>query len=563
MRKVRGRSSLVVAAVMMALLDPPVLAAPVVQESESIGDVAFPISCAAEAQEPFDHAVALLHHMTYSQARAEFSTIAANHPQCAMAYWGIAMTLFQPLWPTRPTPDDMRRGREVLSRAQRMDAGSERERLYIAAASAFFESTDAGYWERIEQWAERSRHVHEAYPDDIEAAAFFALSHLAVAPAAGGGKNNDEAALVIKGILRKSPTHPGAIHYLIHANDADGRQGESLDVVERYSTIAPRNPHALHMPTHIYVRLGRWQRVIDGNRQAAVAALENPAGDEGQWVWDEFPHAIEYLVYGLLQIGDDSTAAEQIQRLRHTPDLQPSFKTAFHLSSIPARYALERHDWAMARDLEPRPGEDLEWARFPWPEAVTWFARGIGAARLGDIQAGRAALARLSVLQQASADLGEDLFARQTEILRLGVDAWVSLAAANHDRAIELMEEAVELEANTPKHPVTPAPTLPAAELLGDLLLELDRPAASLEAYRTSLEHTPGRLNSIVGAARAADRSGDTIVAVRYYRQAAAGIINGSPRAELVEARAYLERQGGDRPTQTPSRRLDSRQPWL
>jgi len=543
-RNVVGRFLLSAAASAMLLTAPSPLMARAAQEAESIGDVTFPISCAPETQEPFNHAVALLHHMTYSGARAEFSAIAANHPQCAMAYWGIAMTLFQPLWPTRPGADELGRGRELLSRARRMDAGSERERLYLDAASAFFESTDAAYWDRIREWAERSRIVYETYPDDLEAAAFFALSHLSVAPATGGLRNNEEAAAVLDSILRRSPTHPGAIHYTIHANDADGRAGESLDVVERYSAIAPRNPHALHMPTHIWVRLGRWQDVIDGNRKAALAALENPAGDRGQWVWDEFPHAIEYLVYALLQIGDDSTAAQQMQRLRGTPDLQPGFKTAFHLSSIPARYALERRDWTMARGLEPRPGADLEWARFPWPEAVSWFARGIGAARLGDMQAARDALARLSVLRQASADLGEDLFARQTEILRLGVDAWVSWATADPDGAVGLMEAAVELEAATPKHPVTPAPTLPATEMLGDLLLELDRPAAALEAYRVALARTPGRLNGIIGAARAADRMGDADAAVRYYGLAVAQVIAGSHRPELMEARAYLKRHG-------------------
>lgn len=536
-----ARASLVVNALTLNLLSLSFPAAASALQTESIGEVTFPISCAREVRDPFNHAVALLHHMTYSGARAEFTAISRTDPQCAMAYWGIAMTLFQPLWPTRPTADDIRRGRELLASARTMNA-TEREKMYVAAASAFFEPTDATYWERIGSWAERTRNVYEAYPDDIDAAAFFALSHLAVAPATGDLRNNEEAAEVLEGILRKSPTHPGAIHYMIHANDADGRQDRSLDVVRRYATIAPRNPHALHMPTHVYVRLGEWRSVIDGNRQAALAALENPAGDDGQWVWDEFPHAIEYLVYALLQTADDSAALEQIGRLQRTADLQPSFKTAFHLSSVPARYALERRDWVMARELEPRPGAGLEWARFPWPEAVTWFARAIGAARLGDVESAQTALSRLAVLRQASEDLGEDLFARQTEILRLEADAWVSWSRADHDRAVRLMREAVALEAATPKHPVTPAPTLPAAELLGDLLLELDRPAAALDAYRTSLERAPGRLNSLIGAARAADRSGNTAAAVAYYRQARTQIVDESPRPERVEADAYLAR---------------------
>jgi len=259
-------------------------------------------------------------------------------------------------------------------------------------------------------------------------------------------------------------------------------------------------------------------------------------------VWDEFPHAIEYLVHALLQTGDDSAALEQMRRLQRTADLQPSFKTAFHLSSVPARYALERRDWVMALELEPRAEAGLEWARFPWPEAVTWFARAMGAARLGDVQSAQAALSRLADLRQASEDLGEDLFARQTEILRLEADAWVSWSRVDHDRAVRLMQQAVALEAATPKHPVTPAPTLPAAELLGDLLLELDRPTAALDAYRTSLARAPGRPNSLIGAARAADGSGDTAAAVAYYRQARDQIVHESPRLERVEADACLAR---------------------
>jgi len=545
--KHRAKRGTFIAALSLALLNPPFTAGARAQQPESLGDVAFQVSCATEVQAPLNRAVALLHHMTYPRARAEFSAIAAGHPECAMAYWGIAMTLFQPLWPTRPTADDLRRGREALSMARKAGPGSERERMYVAAAGAFFDSPDADYWERIAGWERATRQLYEANPGDLEAAAFFALSHLAVAPSTGGLINNEEAAEVLEDILRQVPTHPGAIHYMIHANDADARQDESLDVVARYSTIAPRNPHALHMPTHIYVRRGDWGDVVEGNLQAALAALESPAGDQGQWVWDEFPHAIEYLVYALLQTGDDRGALEQMVRLQETRRLQPGFKTAFHLSSVPARYALERRDWGMAAGLEPRPDETLEWDQFPWPEAVTRFARGVGAARLGDVRSAQEAGSRLSALREASSASGEDLFARQTEILRLGLDAWTAWATGDGERAVTLMREAVELEATTPKHAVTPAPTLPASEMLGDLLMELNRPEAALEAYRASLARTPGRLNGLIGAARAAARSGDVASAVGYYREVRGQLVEDSPRPEAIEASAYLDGHGGGR----------------
>ncbi len=509
---------------------------------ESLGVVHFEVSCKEETQPRFDRAVALLHHMTYSRARAEFSAIAAADPGCAMAHWGIAMTYFQPLWPTRPGAEDLRRGWEEASRAREMPATTRRETMFINSTAAFFDPSLEDYWERIARWADELRALYEAYPDDIEAKAFYALSLLATAPASGELTHQEQAASVLKEILAVEPTHPGAIHYTIHANDAPGRERESLDVVRRYGEIAPRNPHALHMPTHIYVRLGEWADVIAGNRMAAEAALENPAGDRQQWVWDEFPHATEYLVYALLQVGDDTAALAAMTRLQQTADLQPSFKTAFHLSSIPARYALERRDWAQAESLVPRPDPRLTWDLFPWPEAVTWFARGIGAARTGNVPAARAAVERLVALRDASKRLGEDLFTRQTEVLQLGAEAWLDEAEHDGDGAIRLMQEAVRLEAGTPKPPVTPAPILPASELLGDLLLELDRPEEALRAYQSTLKAEPRRFDSLVGAARSARKMGDSALATTYYRELRALAVTGSPRPELAEAADYLSR---------------------
>ena len=511
--------------------------------AQDLGTVDFVTSCAGVPPEAFDRAVALLHHMTYSGARSAFAAIAESHPDCGMAHWGVAMTLFQPLWPTRPSAADLERGWQEVQAARSAGLPTGREQMYVAAVSAFFDPARTDYWDRIRAWAAAMAELVEAYPDDVEARAFFALSHLAVPPAPGDTTHGATAAAVLATILRDRPAHPGAIHYTIHANDAAGREHESLDVVRGYATVAPRNPHALHMPTHIFVRLGEWQGVIDGNRRAAEAALENPAGDAGQWVWDEFPHAIEYLVYAYLQVGDDAGAAREMNRLRGTANLEPTFKTAFHLSSIPARDALERRDWAAAAKLEPRPGAGLAWENFPWPEAVTWFARGIGSARSGDAAGARAAEARLTELRDASARLGETLFATQTEILRLGVAAWLAHLDGDAATAVQRLEQAATLENTTPKPPVTPAPTLPAHELLGDLLLELGRPADALRAYQASLAAAPGRLNSLAGAARAATAAGDVALAARLYEELRSRAIAGSTRAEVLEARAITGRR--------------------
>lgn len=477
----------------------------------ALGSVHFPVSCSAAAQHDFDQALALLHHMTYPQARSAFAAVVTREPDCAMAHWGVAMTLFQPLWPTRPTPADLARGAHEVAAARAAPPPTEREQSFIDAAAAFFDNEgEPTYWDRINRWEAAMRRAHEAFPQDDEATAFYALSHLAVAPANRNARENaDRAAALLLPVYERNPEHPGAMHYLVHANDTPGRERQLLEVVRKYESIAPQNPHALHMPTHIYTRLGDWPSVIRGNQRAAEAALAHPAGDEGQYVWDEFAHAIEYLVYAHLQQGDDEAALVQLRRLQEQPRMEPSFKTAFHLSSTAARHALERGDWKAAADLPVRTPDTLAWDKYPWPEGVTWFARGVGAARLGDAEGAQVAIARLAQLEATAEASGENLFARNIRVLRLAVEGWRAQAQGDTGRARDLLTQAAALEAETPKHAVTPGPTLPAEEQLGDLLMQQDRAAEALAAYDRALKAYPERFNSLLGAARAALASGD------------------------------------------------------
>ncbi|HSA56064.1 MAG TPA: hypothetical protein VLE53_10185 [Gemmatimonadaceae bacterium] len=508
-----------------------------------LGIVDFPVSCSASARIQFNDGVALLHHMTYPRAREIFEAVAVADPRCAMAHWGIAMTLFQPLWPTRPGPAELARGWAAVQRAYALRPGSERERLYVDAAAAFFrEPEGSDYWLRIRRWEEAMAKTYAALPQDPEAAAFYALAHLATTPATEVTRAHaDRAAELLLPLYERNPDHPGAMHYLVHANDVPGRERESLGIIRRYETIAPRNPHALHMPTHVYTRLGDWEAVIRGNLGAAEAALLHPAGDRGEFVWDEFPHAIEYLVYAHLQQGADDAAAAQLRRLEETPRLEPSFKTAFHMASTRARYALERHDWRAAGALVAREPAMLAWDRFPWPEAVTWFARAIGAARGGDLASAKASVERLNVLERAATSAGEELFARNIRILRLGAAAWLA-HGMGQDTGVALLREAAALEASTPKHAVTPGPTIPAEELLGDLLMARRTPAEALPAYRRSLESYPRRFNSVLGAARAARATGDSAAARVYYGQLLELAPRSVRRAPFDEARAFMAR---------------------
>jgi tetratricopeptide (TPR) repeat protein len=511
------------------------------QREQALGKLSFPISCSAPAQAMFDRGIALLHHMTYQQARETFRRVTTLDPRCAMAHWGIAMTLFQPLWPTRPGPNELRLGREAIETARRLEPPTERERLFVEAAGAFFTADSLDYWDRIRRWERAMQTVHAALPQDAEATAFYALAHLATAPSDAGARAYfDRAAELLVGIYETNPEHPGAMHYIVHANDAAGRERELPEIVRKYDASAPGNPHALHMPTHISTRLGDWDAVVRGNLRAAEAALAFPAGDQGQFVWDEFPHAIEYLLYAYLQQGADSLAARQLARLHDTKRLEPTFKTAFTLASTRARYALERRDWREAATLMPRDPGTLPWDRFKWAEAVTWFARGLGAAHERDLAKARTAATRLAELEAGATQAGESLFGRQIRVLRLTVDAWLAHASSNRDSSVTLMREAAALEESTPKHAVTPAPTLPASELLGDLLLAQGRTAEALDAYRRSLALYPRRINSLLGAARAAHLLGDQALARTMYEEVIAVAGGGTRRTVLDEARAFI-----------------------
>jgi tetratricopeptide (TPR) repeat protein len=507
--------------------------------------VDFPVTCSGQAQAEFNRAVALLHHMTYPEAREAFQHVAQTDPECAMAHWGIAMTLFQPLWPTRPRPDALQRGWEEVQQAKALQPPTERERLFVAAAEAFFlDPASSDYWLRIRRWEQATEKVYASFPDDSEAAAFYALAHLATTPTDTISRAHaDRAAAILLRVYERHPDHPGAMHYLVHANDVPGRERESQEITRKYAAVAPRNPHALHMPTHIATRLGDWPAVVRGNLRAAEASLEVPAGDQGQFVWDEYPHTVEYLVYAYLQEGVDDSAAAQLQRLHATARLEPTFKTAFHLASTRARFALERRAWEEAALLVPREPPALDWDRFSWPEAITHFARGLGAVRLGNATEAKASSERLRDLEAATRKAGENLFARNIGVLRLELDAWLAHAAGQADSSVALLQAAVALEASTPKHAVTPGPTLPALELLGDLLMEQRRPAEALASYTHSLERYPRRFNGLLGAARAARALGDESQARTYYRDLLAVAGGGTRQSALSEAQRYVEQR--------------------
>ncbi len=534
------RFALVVAA-LVACAGPEAEQAAHKHNEAALGAVHFHVSCSADVSANFDRAVALLHHMQYEESRAAFERIAEADPGCGMAHWGIAMTLFQPLWPERPEPKALRRGWKETRRAEELGTGADREADLVTAAGAFFRDPEsAEWWTRIHRWSEAMNRASAARPDDIETAAFYALSQLAVGQVAPDRMAyHGRAAEVLLGIYEREPTHPGAIHYTIHANDVDTQAGESLGVVRSYGDIAPEVPHALHMPTHIFVRLGEWPEVIEWNLKSAAAALRFPA-DDG--ISHHYLHALDYLVYAYLQRGEDERVRAIIDEVSAREDpFQGTFISAFHLAAMPARYAVERRAWDEARVVTPGTPASVAWERFWWAESLSWFARGLGALHAGDAGETDRAERRMSELRNAARAAGEEGFATYIEVDRLVLAAWRARVAGEGERALDLAREAVRLEATTQKHPVTPGALYPAQETLGDLLLDLERPREALSAYEGSLATWPGRFNSLVGAARAARAAGLDDQAREHYR-ALLEISSGedSRRPALAEAQRFL-----------------------
>lgn len=526
---------LLVAMVWLSLTRPALAQA--TNKDETIGTVNFSVSCDAAVADDFDRALAFLHHMQYEESRSAFKAIITLEPNCAMAYWGIAMTRFQPLWPSRPSPETLQQGLKEIEQAQTLGVKSDREADLISATAAFYQQPiSADWWTRIQLWSEGMEQAYRARPKDTETSIFYALSQLAIAQIKPNRLDyHARAADILREVYSNNPTHPGAIHYTIHANDVDGRAEQDLDIVRSYGKIAPIVPHALHMPTHIFVRLGFWTEALAWNRRSADAALNFPAPDG---ISHHYPHALDYMVYAYLQQGDEQQAQAIIDELfSHQQPFQGSFISAFHLASMPARYAVERRDWQQAQAIIPRNIDSIKWNKFFWADSISWFAKGLGSVHRDDAQQAQQAQLRMIELRDKARQAGEEGFATYIEIDRLILSSWLAHSQGNRRRALRLARKAVELERKIQKHPVTPGALYPAQEALGDLLFDLGNYRQALRAYESSLSTLPKRFNSILGAARSAKKANLADKATDYYRELITiSLGTKSNRPELTEA---------------------------
>lgn len=490
-------------------------------DQKKLGQVNFPVSCTPMAQAQFNQAVAMLHSFWYDEAEKVFRQVIVTDPDCVMGYWGIAMSLYHQLWATPQITAQLQKGREALQQVSKQAIKTKREAAYLEAVESLYQVDEkADYGARKLAYQSAMKRVMTQYPDDREATVFYALALISTAsPSDKTFVNQKKALNLLQKVLEHEPDHPGVIHYIIHSSDYPELAGLGLNAARAYTRIAPAVPHALHMPSHIFIRLGHWQDAIQSNLAAYQAANEYARENAMTATWDQQFHYMDYIIYAYLQLGETDKAQQILQELQSIKKVQPeNTTTAYAYAAIPARYAIERAQWREAAGLNVNPS-DFPWQQFGWCEAITHFARGLGAARAGQMTVAQNSLQRLEALRDADRVANKDYTADQIEIQRLAVAAWVAHAKSETEDAVKLMRASAELEDSTEKDNVTPEAIVPARELLGEMLLELKRPSEALQELEASLMRTPNRRNGIYRAAQAAKLAGDQLKADRYQQQ--------------------------------------------
>jgi hypothetical protein len=506
--------------------------------AEELGHVHFPTSCTPLAQEKFDRGLAMVHSFVYPDSVNAFTEAAAADPQCGIAYWGIAIS-------HRPNPlilplsaAALKHGLEAVEKGTAIGAKTEREREWLAAIELYYRDYD-----KVEQttrglaYEKAMEQLMQKYPDDPEAAVFYALALNETAPP--GDKtyaNQLKAGEILEKILVAQPNHPGALHYLIHSYDYPPLAQRALIAANKYAEIAPAAPHAQHMPAHTYSMLGLWAQSVESNTKSREAAQEQAARLWPGATHPGVPHHLDFTEYALLQMGQEQRAKQirddtnSIKRLGFE-----SLGSYTALAAVPARFALERQMWKEAAALEPRGSQ------FPQAEAITYFARAMGAARSGDLAAADQELGKLKELHAALEKASQSYWAEQVEIQMLAASAWIAKAKGQKEEAVKFMRAAADLEDNSPKHIAMENRLYPMRELLGDLLLEEQQPGQALNEYEISFQSTPNRLRGLYGAAKAAQAGGQPQKAETYFRGLAELTKDSdTDRREIREAKAFL-----------------------
>jgi len=509
---------------------------------KEFGSVTFETSCAGLAAN-FNLGMALLHSFEYDEAEKVFAKIISQNPSCAMAYWGIAMSNFHPLW-APPTETELKKGAKALALAGAIAQTSQREQGYINALSLFYSDWDkADHHTRCVRFEKAMEKLHTVYPADKEAAILYALALTAAAdPADKSLSNQKKAGSILMALYRQEPNHPGIVHYIIHTYDYPELAALALPAARKYAEVAPSSAHAVHMPSHIFTRLGLWDECIRSNLISVASAkcYAEAAGIKGHW--DEELHGMDYLVYAYLQKGDNRRAKEQWDYLTTFRVIYPvNFKVAYAFAAIPSRYLLENRLWEQAAGLQVSPPA-FTWKDYPWQEAILHFTRLMGDAHIGRIDSAKYELQMLNQLHNTLLQQKDTYKANQVLIQIKTSGAWIALKEGKTDQALDLMTLAANMEDGTEKHPVTPCEVIPAREFLGDMLLQLNQPGKALEAYEADLKRHPNRFNGLYNAGLAARQCGSREKARNYFRQLLTITDSaGVSRPERISARKLLK----------------------
>jgi hypothetical protein len=464
---------------------------------EKLGTVSFPISCSAQVQSNFNRAVALLHSFAYAPATDAFTEVARQDPGCAVAHWGIAMSYYHQLWAPPLPGDAIQKGRAALEQAQKIGTGNAREKELIAALSFIFIQDGDAYPAHAAKYRDAMAAVAKHNPDDTESQIFYALALLATASPQDKTHQNQKAAVqILEPLYGKFPQHPGLAHYIIHADDNAELAQQGLKAARAYSEIAPSAPHALHMPSHIFTRLGMWKDSARSNQAARMAAHQQ--GDIGEEL-----HAMDYLVYASLQEGRDADTAAILKELQGMGQLPGAeFKVSYSATVMPVRYAVERKQWPDAIRCVAPPGAP------PHVAALAAWARALGHARTGNVTSAKTEQQSLDRMAEELRASGNQYWAGQVKIQAEEAAAWIALAEHKPEDALALLKKAADEEDAVEKLPVTPGPVVPAREQLAELLAQSGQPDAALAEYEKSLQSSPGRRGALRGALESARAAG-------------------------------------------------------
>jgi tetratricopeptide (TPR) repeat protein len=496
---------------------------------EQLGKVAFPTSCDSKVQPRFERAVALLHSFSWQEGEKAFREVLEDDPNCAIATWGIAAILIGNTFGVGPTPEGAQKAKEAIARGREIGAKTERERYYIEAVAEYYDRFgDRSHGTRMKLLADAFEIVAKRFSEDDEAQIFAAIYMTATQqPDDKTFAAALKSARILEAQFVKHPDHPGVAHYLIHSYDYPPIAEKGLTAAKRYAEIAPSAPHALHMPSHIFTRVGAWQESVATNKRSASIAKA-----------DDRLHAMDYMVYAYLQLGRDGDARLVVEEAPRVPGPLTTRAGSYALAAIPARYAIERGAWKDAMQLQPRA------TPLPYNQAMTYFARALGAARIGDAVAAEKEVEELARIVKTLKSAKDDYWATEVEVQRLSAAAWVAYAKGNRDDALTLMRSAADMEDKSEKSAVTPGRIVPARELLGELLLEMKRPAEALQEFEASQKREPNRFRGLYGASKAAEQSGDMAKAKTYYEKLVVLSQNAdSERPELKESKAFLTKK--------------------